>query len=248
MSAGSPNPAEVKMLPGDVAGASAPVRAVGGGAGGAGGAGGIVPSSPPLRQLSELPRDELAHLAEEFGLDARDFKTRQQLVPALHERRQTIGSFDREAMLDVIKWGRRPVTLNASKEQIAQEIVRMRSMKFSGLSQRGLIVLAKLRGLPAGSEDPVPILIRRLKRQEGFFSKLNRKRRSMLGSMVSKMLGEDTSAADYQFLPPQTPGVANPIVTPPPSSPGTIKDEIEESGLFGGIPGRVKKSAHVVCD
>src|SRR5438477_2795394 len=139
MSAGSPNPADVKMLPGDVAGASAAVRAVGGGGGG-----GIVPSSPPLRQLSELPRDELAHLAEEFGLDARDFKTRQQLVTALHERRQTIASFDREAMLDVIKWGRRPVTLNASKEQIAQEIVRIRSMKFSGLSQRGLIVLAKL--------------------------------------------------------------------------------------------------------
>jgi hypothetical protein len=29
---------------------------------------------------------------------------------------------DREAMLDVVKWGRRPVTFNATKEQIAQEI------------------------------------------------------------------------------------------------------------------------------
>src|SRR2546423_14930759 len=98
MSAGSPNPAEVKMLPGDVAGASAPVRAVGGGAGGAGGAGGIVPSSPPLRQLSEPPPDEPAHLAEEIRLDPRDFKTPQQLVTALHARPPTLASFSRDAM------------------------------------------------------------------------------------------------------------------------------------------------------
>ena len=32
-------------------------------------------------------------------------------------------------------------------------------------------------------------------------------------------------------------------MTPPPPSAGTIKDEIEESGLFGGIAGRIKKSA-----
>src|SRR5207237_502970 len=139
------------------------------------------------------------------------------LVTALHERRQTIASLDREAMLDVVKWGRRPVTMNASKEQIAQEIIRIRSMKFAGLSHRGLVVLGRLRGMSATTDDPVPILIKRLKKQEGIFSRLNRKRRAVLGSMVSKMMGEDTAAADYQFLPPQTPGVANPIVTPPPA-------------------------------
>src|SRR5439155_7121091 len=105
MSANSSNPTELKMLPG-AAGASS----------------GIIPSSQPARQLSELPKDELEHLAEEFGLDPRDFRTRQHLVTALHERRQAIAAMNREAMLDVIKWGRRPVTYNAGKEQIAQEI------------------------------------------------------------------------------------------------------------------------------
>src|SRR4051812_42745628 len=113
MSAGSSNPTDVKMLPGSGSMPSAPS--------------GIVPTSQPARQLSELPKDELEHIAEEFGIDPRDFKTRQHLVTALHERRQTIASLDREAMLDVIKWGRRPVTVNASKEQIAQEIIRIRS-------------------------------------------------------------------------------------------------------------------------
>ena len=46
-----------------------------------------VAGTVPTRQLSELPRDELAHLAEEYGLDPSDYKSRQHLVAALPERR-----------------------------------------------------------------------------------------------------------------------------------------------------------------
>ena len=206
-------------------------------------------AAPPTRQLSEMPRDELEHLAEEYGVDPTRYKTRQHLVAALHERRQLIAAMDREAMLDVIRWGRRPVTVNATKEQIAQEIARIRLMKFAGLSRRGLVVLARMRGVLCTDADLVPLLIRRLKRQEGVFSKLNRKRRAMLGSLVSKIVGDDASsaAADYQFLPGDAaaPG-AHPsgtatVSAPTPSS--SIKDDIEEAGLFGGITSRIKKSA-----
>ena len=238
MSAGSPpNPTELMKLPVNPPGTAplpAPV--------------GIIPSTTPARQLSELPKDELNHLAEEFGLDPHDFRTSQHLVTALHERRQAIAAMDREAMLDVVKWGRRPVTYNASKEQIAQEIVRIRSMKFDGLSQRGLVVLATLRGLSVSLKDPVPTIVKKLKKQEGIFSKLNRKRRAMLGSMVSKMIG-DEPADDYQFLPsqhqPATSGTATAdrVTSTAAPPPGTIKEEIEESGLLGGIAGRIKKSA-----
>ena len=231
MSQGPGNPAELKMLPGDAAPSVL-------------GATEIVPTSAPMRQLSELPRDELDHVAEEYGLDPQDFKTRQALVAAIHARRQLIASMDRDAMLDVIKWGRRPVTINANKEQIAQEISRIRSMRFGGLSQRGLVVLGRLRGLNAVESDPVPVLIRRLKRQEGLFAKLNRKRRAFLGQIVSNMIGEEKTE-DYQFLPPASgpaqPGQATPIVTPQPQA--SLKQEIEESGLIGGIAGRIKKSA-----
>src|SRR5687767_11620663 len=172
MSTGSPNPADVKMLPETGNGAAGAVPS-------ARPSGGVIPSNQPSRQLSDLPKDELENLAEEYGLDPSDYRHRQHLVTAIHERRQMIAAMDREAMLDVIKWGRRPVTFNATKEQIAQEIARIRSMKFAGLSHRGLIVLALMRGLPAAGEDPVPLLIRRLKKQEGLFAKLNRKRRAM---------------------------------------------------------------------
>jgi hypothetical protein len=202
----------------------------------------MVRAQSPPRQLAELPRDELENLAEGLGLDSTRFKTQQVLVAAVHERRQLIAGLDRQAMLDVVRWGRRPVTINAGKEQIAQEIARIRSMKFAGLTHRGLVALARLRGVDASDGDPAPLLVRKLKRQEGFFCRLNRRRRAMLGGMVATMVGENVSKTDYQFLP--EPGnEAN--AGSGEAKPASIKEEIEESGLFGGISNRLKKSADV---
>lgn len=198
---------------------------------------GVLAGVSPQRQLSELPRDELAHLAEEFGLDASIYKERGELVTAIHERRQMIASLDREAMLDVVRWGRRPVTGNATSEQIAQEIARIRSMRFAGLSPRGLVVLARLRGVEASEEQPIPDIVQRLKKREGLFEKINRKRRALLGSLVAKMVGHADSG-DYQFLPDPT---AAPGAAPPRSA--SLKEEIEEAGLIGGITNRLKKTA-----
>src|SRR5882724_4642522 len=162
----------------------------------------VLPARTPARQLHELPKDELKTLAEEFGIDPSRLQSPQHLVAALHERRQLIASMDREALLDIIKWARRPVPLNASKEQLAQEIVRIRSMRFDGLSQRGLVALARLRSISVIEHDAVPILVKKLRKQEGFFARLNRRRRSMLGTLVSNIIGEDEKSSDYQFLPP----------------------------------------------
>ena len=237
MAANPVNP-EMKLLPGAGSGVAPTVSAVPAAAQ----TGVIGGAQNPARQLSEMPRDELEHLADEYGLDPTQFKYRQHLVAALHERRQLIASMDREAMLDVIKWGRRPVTFNATKEQIAQEIARIRTMRFDGLSHRGLLVLARLRGCTVSENDPVPACIKRLKKQEGFFSRINRKRRAMLGSIVANMVGEAEQPTDYQFLPPPG-GAPGPAAPAQPTSSPTIKHEIEESGLFGGIAGRIKKSA-----
>jgi hypothetical protein len=81
---------------------------------------------------------------------------------------------------------------------------------------------------------------------------MNRKRRSVLGSLVSKIVGgNDDSPSDYQFVPP-SPGAKPPagnvgtINYESPAGPPratTIKQDIEESGLLGGITNRLKKSA-----
>lgn len=197
-----------------------------------------VAGTSPLRQLADLPKDELAHLAEEFGLDSTRFSDPQQLVSAIHDRRQMIAGLDRDAMLDVVRWGRRPVTANATREQIAQEIARIRLMNFSGLSQRGLVVLARMRGIAAQETDLVPDLVKQLKKKEGFFQKLNRKRRAFIGSVVANLVGYTEDSADYKFLPDPTaaPGVA-------PSRTTSLKEDIEEAGLIGGLTSRLKKTA-----
>ncbi len=201
------------------------------------------PSAALPSQMADLPKDELEALAETFGIDPTCHRTRQALVAAIHDRRQMIAGLDREAMLDVVRWARRPVSISATREALAHEIALVRSMRFAGLSQRGLIVLARMRGLRVTDDEQVPILIKQLKKQEGVFTKLNRKRRALLGSIVSNMIGEDEET--YQYVPPG-PGAAGqasgPSATHPPRE-ASIKEDIEESGIFGGIAGRIKKSA-----
>jgi hypothetical protein len=238
MSQPASNPGEIKLLPGgDVpSGSAAPANTPSPNAPAANLTATITPTAAPAKQLPDLPKDELEHFAEEFGLDPSDYRTRQNLVAAIHERRQIIAAMDREAMLDVVRWGRRPVAVNAGKDELAKEIARIRVMRFEGLSQRGLVVLAKMRGAKLAGNEDVPTLVRKLKKQEGFFKRLGRKRRSFLGSMVANMIGEQPKS-DYQFLPPAQAG------SPISNESATIRDDIEESGLIGGIASRVKKTA-----
>ena len=61
----------------------------------------------------------------------------------------------------------------------------------------------------------------------------------MLGGFVAKIVGDNRSESDYKFLPPGPDESA-----PQTQRTATIKDEIEESGLFGGIgETRIKKTA-----
>jgi len=200
--------------------------------------GAIVPVNAPSRQLGDLPTDELNHLAENFGLVPEDFKSKQHLIAALHERRQRIAAMDRDAMLDVVRWGRRPNPINAGKEQIAIEIARIKTMKFEGLSPRGLAIIATMRGINVEPNDSLVRLIRRLRKQEGLFKRFNRKRRAWIGGMISNMLGEEEPSSEYKFLPAQ-PGAGNPVS----SARSTVRDDIEEAGVIGGLTSRIKKSA-----
>ena len=238
MAENSPNETEVKLLPepADTRIEAGPVIATPVMAGPVIDAA-PVPGVSPQRQLSELPKDELSHLAEEFGLDPAAYLELADLVSAIHDRRQLIAALDRDAMLYVVRWGRRPVTANATREQIAQEIARIRSMRFAGLSQRGLVVLARMRGLGADESEPMPLIVKRLRRKEGLFQKFNRKRRAVIGSLVSSMVGHADSSADYKFLPDQS---SNPSVAPARTS--SLKEDIEEAGLIGGITARLKKA------
>lgn len=205
----------------------------------------------PTRQLSELPRDELSAIAEEFGLEPARYRETATLLAAIHARRQLIASLDRESMLDVIRWGRRPVPANATQEQLAVEIVRLKSTRFEELSERGLRVLARLRGFNPPPGASVRNIIRELRKNEGFLARLGRQRRAWMGALAAKLLGEPETTQDYRFLPeghpaaPAPPGGAAPPAATPTSSAGSIREEIEDSGFLGGITSRLKRSADV---
>src|SRR5687768_1788281 len=104
-------------------------------------------------QLKDLPLVELQTIAREYGIDPRTYDTKPGLVAAILDRRTVIGTLDRDAMMDVIHWGGRQANATMSRERLALEIAKIRSMKFGGLSRRGLVVLGKLRGCDVGDHD-----------------------------------------------------------------------------------------------
>ena len=117
------------------------------------------PAVTPARQLSDLPVDELAALAEELGLDVprSTAADRPALVAAIHARRQLVAGLDRDALLEVVRWGRRPVMVTATKEQIGPgnrpgEVDAVQRPEPAAACWRW----PSLRGLAVADADPVP--------------------------------------------------------------------------------------------
>jgi siroheme synthase (precorrin-2 oxidase/ferrochelatase) len=201
----------------------------------------VVPekSRPPHQQLGDLPDEELEAFAEEFGLNPRKYRDKADLIQAIHERRQVIASLDRSAMMEVIHWAGRQVHPDITHEQLAIEIAQIRSMRFSGLSEKGLVVLCLLRGCRITGRESREELINHLKRQEGFFAKIRRKTRRWLGKRVEKMIGDPTQATP----PPSQEPVNQPTGPVSGPRPQALREEVEDSGFFGGIANRVKRQA-----
>jgi tetrahydromethanopterin S-methyltransferase subunit G len=212
---------------------------------------------PAEVRLTDVSDAELRRIATELGLDARGLIERSTLVAAIQDRRALIANLNRDALLDVMRWAGRRANPIASNEQLAVEIAQVKSMRFSGLSHRGLVALGRLRGIACDDAMPTPEVIARLKEQEGFLAKLGRKRRSMIGKLVSKLLGDDepANAATHvgRSIDTQNRPDANANRVAGANAPHTasaraeadrpIQHEIEESGLIAGISSRVKRSA-----
>ncbi len=192
-----------------------------------------------VNQLSNLPRQELDAIAEEFGLDPTQYKETDEIVAAIQTRRNLIATLDRAAMQDVLDWAGRTLPPMVSNEQLAIEIAKIKSMRFNHLSDRGLVVLAQLRGVDFYHGTSRDDILYALKSQEGFFAKLKRKTRGWMGKRVEKMIGDETTT-----ITPATPVPEN-KATDQTAAPRqqALREEIEESGFFGGIANRVKKQA-----
>ena len=177
------------------------------------------------RSLSDLPSDELLGYGWDLGLDLEADLPRGELLRRIRERQELLLELDREAMLDVVVWARRPVRRSASKEVLAKQIAQVRRARFDGLSEGGLEVLARLRGLSVAPGESRAELERRLRKAEGFWAKVRRKRRGLVAGLIAKAV-EAESAGEYQFLPEK--------------EEPTLREQIEEEGVVGGITRKLR--------
>lgn len=182
--------------------------------------------------IDELPMDELIHYGRQLGLSADEKGDRSELVGRVRARQELLRLLERQALLDIVIWARRPVRESASKEQLVKEIAGVGKMDFEGLSDEGVAALAKLRGVPVFVSDSREQIEARMRDSEPFWDRVRRRRRSLMGSLVSKMVHEDHTqgSEEYQFLPEDKAG-------------SSLKQRIADEGLVGGIARKIRGAA-----
>jgi hypothetical protein len=183
------------------------------------------------RALADLPADELQQYGRDLGLWLPEGMPREELVPLVRRRRALLDELDQEALLEICVWARRPVRRSASKEELAKEIASITRMRFEGLSQHGVVTLARLRGIETSEGEPVEQIIQRMRAAEPLWHLIRRKRRSFVGSMISKLAGisGQTEADEYRFLPEE--------------KKPSLRQQIEDAGVVGGIAQSLRGAA-----
>jgi hypothetical protein len=183
--------------------------------------------------ISELPVDELVDYGKQLGLVLDPKMGHGELLRRVRERQELLIDLDRESLLDIAVWARRPVRQSASKEQLAKEIASVKKMDFRGLSDRGLYALARLREVSIDREAPRPQVEKALRLSESMWELVRRKRRALIGSLISKMIddgGPSGEEEEYKFLPED-------------KNAPSLRDQIAEEGVMGGIARRLRGAA-----
>jgi len=179
--------------------------------------------------ISELPVDELIHYGKKLGLQLNDKMGRGEILRLIRQRQELLLELKREALLDIVIWARRPVREAANKEELAEEIATIQKMNLEDLSHQGLMALAKLRGLGVRDYESRTEIETKIKAAEPLMDVFRRKRREIVGSVISKMIvgHSATETEEYQFLPDDSTGQ-------------TLKDHITDQGVVGGIARKIK--------
>jgi hypothetical protein len=188
------------------------------------------PSVTSSSSLADLPVDELAAYGRELGVSTDPNAPRGQLLRLIRERQELLLTLDRDAMLELVAWVRVPVRRSAGKELLAKHIAGITRARFDELSDRGLRTLARLRGVQVRPGDPRSIVERHLRRQGGLWARVERRRRAVVGSLISTLFERSGADGDYQFLPEEEAGPS-------------LKDSIENAGVVGGIAQKLRGAA-----
>lgn len=189
-------------------------------------------ASEQLR-LDQMPVEELKTLAGQLMVRVPSSAGRTDLAGAIGPRLELIEGIDREALLSIAVWGRRPVARSADKLALVREISQLefRLFDYDGLQCDGLMALVQLRDLdlPAGANDQELRSI--LVHADGLGGWWTRKRRAVAGAILGKLFEAEGADNEYQFLP---------------ESPDqrSLRRQIEQQGVVGGIASKLKGAAN----
>jgi hypothetical protein len=186
-----------------------------------------------IMAISELPLDELIVYGKQLGLELDPRMAQGELLRRVRERQELLVELEKEALLDIAVWARRPVRQSASKEQLAKEITTIKKMDFAGLSDRGLFALARLREVPIDRDAGRAQIEKAMHLSEPMWDLMRRKRRQLVGSLISKMLDVPRAPEEdqeYKFLPED-------------KNVPSLREHIAEQGVVGGIARRLRGAA-----
>ncbi len=183
--------------------------------------------------IREMPTEELRVLASQLMLVISPTVSREELIRIIEDRLKIIEAIPRQALMDIVVWSHRPISQSADKLTLIREISQIKFTRYEGLSHRGLIALAKLKGIEVREDVPTEKLRRVLMDNEGISGWISRKRRELIAKVIGKLIDEDNQKAsrEYQFLPDKQD-----------NSP-SLQKTIEQQGVVGGIASKLRGAA-----
>lgn len=193
--------------------------------------------------LKRIPHDELLLLGRALGLDLSDDLPSDELVRRVSARRHMLTDIDREGLLEVLRWSRRSLSDNATNEDIAREIVKTDKTNYDALSRRALVTLCLLRDIKIADSDAADDLIEKIKKRLGFWQRFHRKRRSVVGSWLSRIIEGEESLEPPQPLDVATPATLSDANSAKTAAKATLRRQIEDMGVVGGIAHRIRSTA-----
>ena len=153
--------------------------------------------------LSDMPRDVLLRYGRDLALSLKEDTPRGELLRLIRARQELLLEIERQALLDLAVWARRPVRASASKEELVHEIADLYPRDLTGLSRPGLEALARLRGLKLQSEETDRQLAERIRKSVNLWERMRRRRRKLVGRLLGQAVRGSRRPKDeqYHFLP-----------------------------------------------
>ena len=175
-------------------------------------------------------RAALIRQGKRLGMVVRDSWSDEELTKRLADRREQIESLDWGGLMDIMTWAKHPVPTRPDKSAVAQIILAHRRGHYQGLSHRGLVTLAILRNVRVKDTDGAKKIMARLRRSEGIWGYVLRKRDKWLGSALSNLVEADPQIQESRKAAQQ-------------SEELTLQEHIEQRGLSEGLGSGLRGAA-----